>query len=145
MVKPGGRLAATYALATIGLYAAAFARPITPPWCRPTDDILAQRFIAQLLQLATSDDSNWVAARQALQAMPKADSSAVYMIAEDSLCHLASAALDSGLYAAPHGYPVYLAHVGVRYVAFPPADSVTHMGTWVHMDSTFRVLMWSSP
>lgn len=114
-----------------------------PPWCRPTDDMLAQRFLAQLLDLATSNDSDWVAARRTLKHMPQVDSSSVWLVNEDSLCQRASAALDSSLYTTPHGYPLYLAHVGPRYIAFPPSDSTTGYGVWVHLDSTFKVLMWS--
>ena len=36
-----------------------------PPWCRPTGDMLAQRFLVQMLDLATSDDSGWTTARDA--------------------------------------------------------------------------------
>jgi hypothetical protein len=105
--------------------------------------MLAQRFLAQLLDLATSNEPDWVTARHSLQDMPPSDSSSVWLISSDSLCHRASAALDSELYTTPHGYPLYLAHVGSRYIAFPPSDSTIGFGTWVHMDSTFRVLMWS--
>lgn len=113
------------------------------PWCRPTNNLFAQRFLAQLLDLATSDDSGSTRARRALDDMPKSDSSAIWLISADSLCHRASAALDSSLYTSPHGYQLYLAHVGSRYVAFPPSDSTMEAGLWVHLDSNFAVLKGS--
>lgn len=116
---------------------------VLSPWCRPTDDLIARRFIAQLLDLATSDDSGSGRARRALHDMPKSDSSAVWLISADSLCRRASAALDSSLYTTPRGYQLYLAHVGSRYVAFPPSDSTMEASLWVHLDSNFTVLMWS--
>jgi hypothetical protein len=129
----------------IGGVAAAAPRSAStpPPWCRDTSDLLAQRFLAQLLDLATSDEPGPVAERQSLQGMPKFDSSTVWLITDDSLCQRASAALDSGLYTSPRGYQVLLAHVGSRHVAFPPSDSTINFGYWVHLDSTFKVLMWS--
>ena len=114
-----------------------------PPWCRPTGDLVAQRFMAQLLDLATSDDSGSTRARQSLDNMPQLDSSAVWMVSADSLCYRASAALDSSVYTSPRGYQVYLAHVGSRYVAFPPSDSTMKFGFWVHFDSNFVVLKLS--
>lgn len=115
----------------------------TNPWCRPTNDLTAQRFLYQMLELATSDDSGTARARVALDDMPKADSSEVWLVSDDSLCHRASAALDSSLYTTPRGCPLYLAHVAARYVAFPPSDSTMEAGIWVHLDSSFAVLKWS--
>lgn len=109
-----------------------------PPWCRPTDDAFAQRFLARMMKLATSNDSDWVATRRAWDDMPQVDPSAVWLVTDDSLCQRASMALDSSYFTTPHGYPLYLAHLGSRYVAFPPSES--NVGFWVQMDSTFRVL-----
>lgn len=133
------------ACSCIGGVAAAMPRSVVAlsPWCRDTSDPLAQRFLTQLLDLATSDEPGTVAARQSLQGMPKFDSSTVWLVSDDSLCQRASAALDSGLYTSPRGYQVLLAHMGARYVAFPPSDSTISFGYWVHLDSTFKVLMWS--
>ena len=132
-------------LAVMGTWIAApgAAAATTDPWCRATDDVTAQRFLAQMLDLATSDDSGSTRARRALDEMPKSDSNAVWLVSDDSLCHRASAALDSSLYTSPRGYALYLAHVGARYIAFPPNDSTMEAGLWVHLDSSFAVLKWS--
>ena len=132
-------------LAVMGTWRAApsAAAATTDPWCRPTDDLTAQRFMAQMLDLATSDDSGSTRARRALAEMPKSDSNAVWLVSDDSLCHRASAALDSSLYTSPRGYALYVAHVGARYIAFPPSDSTMEAGLWVHLDSSFAVLEWS--
>lgn len=133
------------ALALVGAMFTTPASAVTPaPWCRPTTDDVTQRFLGQMLQLATSDDSGWARSRKALDDMPKADSSQVWLVTDDSLCHLASEAADSSLYKAPRGYAVHLAHVGTRYVAFPPSDSSWHAGYLVHMDSTFSVIAVSA-
>lgn len=115
----------------------------TDPWCRPTNDLTAQRFLYHMLELATSDDSGATRARAALDDVPKSDSSEVWLVSDDSLCYRASAALDSSFYTTPRGYPLYLARVGARYVAFPPSDSTMRFGIWVHLDSSFDVLKWS--
>jgi hypothetical protein len=133
------------ALTLVGAVYTAPASAVTPPpWCRSTTDDVAQRFLGQMLELATSDETGWARSREALDSMPKADSSQVWLVTDDSLCHLASEAADSSLYKAPRGYAVHLAHVGTRYVAFPPSDSSWHAGYLVHMDSTFSVIAVSA-
>lgn len=131
------------AFSGIAVVAAAAAQPARssvspPPWCQPSDDPFARRFLSQMLRLATSDDSGPAALRASLRNMPKADTSAVWLVTDDSLCHRASMSLDSGFYTSPHGYPLYLARVEGRYAAFPPSEST--VGYWVHMDSRFHVI-----
>lgn len=122
MKKPSSCCVAVGILIFTGAWAAAPSTTTntTNSWCRPTNDLTAQRFLHQMLELATSDDSRTAQARAALDDMPEANSSEVWLVSNDSLCHRASAALDSSLYTTPRGYPLYLAHVGVLYVAFPP-------------------------
>jgi hypothetical protein len=85
-----------------------------------------------------------IRARAAIAEMPQVDSASVMLVSDDSLCHRVSAALDSGLYTTPHGVAIYLAQAGSRYIALPPSDSTTPFAVWVHVDSAFRVLGWTT-
>lgn len=116
---------------------------LPPPWCRPTNDATAQRFLARVVALATATDSDAVAMRDSLSHMPQTTVGEVALVANDSLCQRASSALDTAFYTAPRHYPVYLAKAGARYIAFPPGHA-GEFGTLVHMDTTFRVLVWST-
>lgn len=145
MYKPRAIATTVLVLTLVGAFYTTPASAVTPPpWCRSTTDDVAQRFLGKMLDLATSDEAGWARSREALDNMPKADSSQVWLVSDDSLCNLASEAADSSLYKAPRGYAVHLAHVGTRYVAFPPSDSSWHAGYLVHMDSTFSVIAVSA-
>ncbi|HEU4640856.1 MAG TPA: hypothetical protein VFS44_00285 [Gemmatimonadaceae bacterium] len=93
------------------------------------------------MTMDTSSSAPWVEWRAAHPQLPVVPLAEIQMVSDDSLCHLASVALDSQFFDPPRAQSVYLARMGTSYATHPPGLTMGEYKYLVVFDSSFHKLV----
>lgn len=108
------------------------AKPAALPFCGLPADSIAQWFLLEMKNDASTTDAGAIKLRTTL-ALPNAVLTSIIPITDESKCSRASRAIDSVHVGITPGSAVYLVQFGTHYMALAPGS----VGLIAHLDNLF--------